>query len=68
MTEVRSNALRTIYAEEITVQGVTHGKEDSLIGQVQIQFSEDNKKSDYVSAYPRHIDWTEVEKRIRGLR
>jgi Fe-Mn family superoxide dismutase len=26
-----------------------------------------NKKGDYVSAYPKFIDWTEVERRVRAL-
>jgi Fe-Mn family superoxide dismutase len=27
-----------------------------------------NKKADYVAAYPKYIDWTEVEKRVKALR
>jgi superoxide dismutase len=27
-----------------------------------------NKKGDYVSAYPKFIDWVEVERRVKGAR
>jgi len=27
-----------------------------------------NKKADYVTAYPKHIDWTEIDRRIKAAR
>ncbi len=27
-----------------------------------------NRKGDYVAAYPKFIDWTEIEKRLKAVR
>jgi len=27
-----------------------------------------NKKGEYVAAYPKHIDWTEVDRRVKAAK